>query len=76
MPGERCTMPHCCNDQEYPGIGVCRICYHRIYWVSKNYHKTMEKAKAALAEIDSAAIKHGLVTEDNDVYSRRRSFTS
>jgi len=67
-------MPHCYNEQEYTGVGVCRVCYHRIYWVSKTYGKTMEEAKVALADIDSVAIKHGLVLGDDSVFSHRKVF--
>jgi len=76
MAGEHCTMPGCHNEQAYPTLKVCRLCYHRIYWVSKNYNKSLEKSKAALVDIDAAAIKHGLVTEEDGIYSRRKSLTS
>ena len=76
MAGERCTMPNCYNEQSYISLGVCRLCYHRIYWASKNYKKTLEEAKAALSDMDSVAIKHGLVTEEDGPYSRRKGITS
>jgi hypothetical protein len=76
MAGENCTMPGCMNEIEYTGLGVCRLCYHRIYWVSKNYNKSMEGSKAALHDIDAAAIKHGLVSKEDGIYSRRKSLLS
>ena len=76
MAGERCTMPSCYNEQSYISLGVCRLWYHRICWASKNYKKTLEEAKAALADMDSVAIKHGLVTEKDGPYSRRKGITS
>ena len=74
MKKRSCDIPKCKNPVEYAKLKLCRGCYNRIWWISKNYEMNMEKAKAAAIELDKVAIKHGL-TRDGKVFSyahRRR----